>query len=46
MFSRSERICPKCGRLLVKRGGKFGDFLGCSGWKKDNTGCNHKEKVI
>ena len=27
-----ESLCPKCGRKLVKRNGKYGDFYGCSGY--------------
>ena len=23
-------VCPECGGALVKRSGKYGDFLGCS----------------
>jgi len=35
-------ICPRCGKKLVKRNGKYGEFYGCSGYpkctfiKKDN----------
>lgn len=29
---RSESLCPKCGSLLVRRKGKFGEFLGCTGF--------------
>ena len=25
----TNHTCPKCGRKLVKRSGKYGDFLGC-----------------
>ncbi|MDR3310174.1 MAG: type I DNA topoisomerase [Oscillospiraceae bacterium] len=28
----SEEICEKCGRKMVVRTGKFGDFLGCPGF--------------
>jgi len=28
----SEEICEKCGRKLVVRTGRFGDFLGCPGF--------------
>ncbi len=28
----SIRKCPKCGEILIKRNGKFGQFLGCSGY--------------
>ncbi len=25
-------VCPRCGSLLVKRSGRFGSFMGCSGY--------------
>ncbi len=28
----SDEICPNCGKQLVERTGKFGQFLGCSGY--------------
>lgn len=27
-------ICPKCGSKLVQRTGKYGQFMGCSGYPK------------
>lgn len=27
-------VCPKCGDKLVKRHGKYGDFIGCSNYPK------------
>lgn len=27
-------ICPRCGKKLIKRNGKFGAFFGCSGYPK------------
>ena len=35
--------CPKCGKPMVRRSGAKGPFWGCSGWKRDGTGC--KETV-
>lgn len=29
---QKEEICPKCGGVLRKRSGKFGDFYGCSNY--------------
>lgn len=29
--------CPKCGKIMVKRSGKFGDFMGCSGYPHCKT---------
>ena len=36
----SEHKCPVCGRQMIKRRGRFGEFLGCSGYsikKADGT---------
>ena len=30
----SSHLCPACGKPLVKRSGKSGDFYGCSGYPK------------
>ena len=42
-----EKKCPDCGRRLVERKGKFGDFLGCSGFPQckytQNIGDYHDE---
>ena len=35
----SVRRCPRCGALLIKRTGKFGPFLGCTGF----PGCRYTE---
>ena len=32
-----ENKCPRCGNNLVKRSGKFGNFLGCTNYPK----CTH-----
>jgi DNA topoisomerase-1 len=32
-----DQLCPKCGKPLVRRSGKFGDFFGCSGYPKCRT---------
>jgi restriction system protein len=37
----SEDICPECGAKLVKRKGKYGDFLGCSNYPK----CKYTRKL-
>ena len=37
----TDRICPECGKPLVIRTGKFGKFLGCSGYPN----CKHVEKL-
>ncbi len=33
----TDQMCPKCGKPLVKRTGRYGEFLGCSGYPK----CKH-----
>ena len=33
--------CPKCGQYLVKRNGKYGAFLGCSGY----PGCRYTKDI-
>lgn len=36
-----QRICPKCGRDMVKRSGMYGEFFGCSGF----PACRQTQKV-
>lgn len=33
----SDQKCPKCGKPLLEREGRFGKFLGCSGYPKCKT---------
>ena len=35
----NDDICPKCGGRLVKRKGKYGEFIGCSNYPK----CHYKK---
>ena len=35
------RVCPNCGAKLVERKGKYGEFLGCSGFPK----CRYTQKI-
>ncbi len=38
--------CPRCGSgFLVKRSGRYGDFLGCTNWKPHNEGCSNTIKL-
>lgn len=37
----SGKTCPECGKPLVRRKGRYGPFLGCSGY----PGCRHIEKI-
>lgn len=41
----AAKVCPKCGKPLVKRKSKYGFFWGCSGWKPNNAGCDYMEKI-
>jgi ssDNA-binding Zn-finger/Zn-ribbon topoisomerase 1 len=36
-----DEPCPKCGKALLKKKGKFGNFWGCEGYPD----CNHMEPV-
>lgn len=36
-----ENCCPKCGGKLIKRSGKYGEFLGCSNYPK----CKFTKKI-
>ena len=38
---KTDKICPKCGKHLIIRSGRFGDFLACSGYPK----CKHTENL-
>ena len=40
----TDQTCPKCGKPMVKRTGKFGEFLGCSGYPKCRTIINLQQK--
>ena len=37
----SDRLCPHCGRPMIKKHGKYGSFLACSGYPQ----CTHTESV-
>ena len=37
----TDRKCPKCGKMLVKRKGTYGEFFACSGFPK----CRYTEKA-
>ena len=38
--------CHRCGSgFLVKRSGKYGDFLGCTNWRPHNEGCSNTVKL-
>jgi RNA polymerase subunit RPABC4/transcription elongation factor Spt4 len=33
-FTEPKEVCPRCGQALVTRAGKYGKFIGCSGYPK------------
>ncbi len=33
-IAKESYKCPRCGGMLVKRSGKFGEFIGCSNFPK------------
>ena len=41
VIDESIGVCPKCGKPLVKRDGKHGAFIGCSGFPK----CRHTQPI-
>lgn len=38
---KNEELCPHCGKKLVERNGKFGAFVGCSGYPM----CRYTKKL-
>ena len=40
---RRQLECPKCGGFLIKHSGPYGDFWGCSNYRK--SGCNYKRNI-
>ena len=38
---RLEENCPKCGKQLISRFGRYGKFIGCSGYPE----CNYMRKI-
>jgi len=39
--NETDEVCPKCGRLLVLRRGRYGPFLACSGYPE----CRFTKKI-
>lgn len=37
--------CPVCGKDLKEISGKYGMFIGCSGYRSGNPPCNYKESI-
>lgn len=35
--------CPECGKSLLKRSGRYGEFIGCSGFPKCRFTCSVDE---
>jgi DNA topoisomerase-1 len=38
----TDQVCPKCGKPMLLRQGRFGEFLGCSGYPECKTIINPK----
>ncbi len=38
---KSMKICPRCGQIMKKRSGKFGEFWGCGGYPN----CRYTENI-
>jgi DNA helicase-4 len=44
---RGEKdICDRCGRPMVERQGKYGSFLGCTGYGIKDDQCKHTRKIL
>ena len=41
LFEKSYGKCPQCGGKLVMRNGKYGRFIGCSGYPK----CKYTQNI-
>jgi len=44
--SELPNTCPKCGKHLAIRKGKYGGFLGCTGYPKCNFTFNLSKDII
>lgn len=38
--------CPLCGRPLVKKWGRFGEFIGCSGYSDPDDKCTYTRPIV
>lgn len=41
----SDQVCPKCGKIMLIRESRFGEFLGCSGYPECKTTMPIEKKV-
>ena len=39
--AKAVKKCPKCGSMMIKRNGKFGEFWGCKGYPD----CRYTENI-
>ena len=39
----AKNFCPECGKKLLKRSGRYGEFIGCSGFPKCRFTCSVEE---
>ena len=42
-MKREQYRCPECGGMLLRKQGKYGEFLGCANYSK--TGCKYIRKL-
>ena len=42
---RVDSNCPKCGKPVKVKEGKYGEFFGCTGWPKCNFTCSIYDEV-
>jgi len=41
LLGNRSKVCPKCGKLLVEKNGRYGVFYGCKGYPK----CSYSESI-
>jgi len=39
-------LCPECNGSMTKRAGRYGEFWGCSNYRRSSPSCTHKERSI
>jgi len=44
-LNKTDFVCPKCGAKLLKRHGRFGDFLGCENYSNKAKKCDYSANI-